>query len=90
MVRALARQQAFSEERLRALQPDPLVEQTLFGDEYVTDVIGMIQNDRRRSCQVKPHDIPIGAREVLEKSEPVHRKRHREPTWQPIPRPRRE
>ena len=68
---ALARQQPFAEQALRALQPAALDEVLVVRDEDVADVLRAVDEEDRFAAHPVGHDVAVRAREVRVERERV-------------------
>jgi hypothetical protein len=69
VVRALARQQAFPEQALRALECASLAEQPGPGNQDVLHVIGMVQKREALPPDTEPDDVAVFGSEPLQRLE---------------------
>ena len=81
MIFALARQQSFAQQTLRALQRTPLHERILMRDEHILDEVWMVEHVGVLRPHAEVNDVAVVARQRRQKGERVAAEREEAEQW---------
>ena len=73
-----AGQQAMTQQHLRALEADALVEHPVPGHEHIADVVGIIEHDDGVAAGLEKHHVAILPRQVGEQAQAIAAESERE------------